>query len=99
MKKFAKALEAAYKAEAVAFDGCHKIYFLMDQNQVTLSRSYGYGSDAGTLLVTRYDLDARSLYHLAKGWYKDSCGLRFIQSVATNDDGSDEYTALIEQGA
>jgi hypothetical protein len=32
-------------AKAIAFDGCHKIYVLMDNEQVTKMTGYGYGDD------------------------------------------------------
>ena len=34
--------ERVQEAKAIAFDTCHKIYLLMDDEQVALMRTYGY---------------------------------------------------------
>jgi hypothetical protein len=36
---------------------------------------------------------------VVKGWYEGSCGLKFIQSVATNEDDPNEgFESIIPQG-
>lgn len=90
---------AVAEAKAIAWDGCHKIYVLMDDEQVALQKSYGYGEDDdGSLLIPVADVDTAS--GLLRVWYERSCGLRFINAVRTVDgDPNDGYTQLIPQFA
>lgn len=86
-----KVEDALTEADSIAFDGCHKIYVLLDSEQTALMREYGYEwvvpvSDRNAALETLSD------------WYEDSCGLRFISSVATNhDDPNAGFENLISQ--
>jgi len=77
---------------AITWDGCHKIYLLLDMEQVTEFESYGYepyGVD-----------DTDEAFDIVKGWFAQSCFLRFVQAVATNhDDPNAGYRNLIPQGA
>lgn len=87
----------ANRALAIAWDGCHKIYLLMDETQVMEMRRRRYGKDNdGSALVTGTSKkEMRSLVHL---WYEASCGLRFIHAVATSGgDCVDDFTTLISQ--
>ena len=36
-------MKAVMDCEGVAFDGCHKVFILMDKEQVEKMRGYGYG--------------------------------------------------------
>jgi hypothetical protein len=85
------------EAKGISFDGCHKIYILMDDQQVKQSAEWGYGKD-GSFLVT--DLDADEMLALIKIWYNDSCGLKFVQSVTTVDGLTPEsvFDSIIPQG-
>lgn len=76
--------EALEKAHSVAFDGCHKIYVLMDSTQTRITRGYGYGSDEGTELevISEY-ASVDDVEELVLGWFEESCGLRFIEAVST----------------
>lgn len=81
-----KLVEQTLKAaKAMHFDGCHKIYLSMDDEQVKLFESYGYD-------VVEPD------YFVLRGWYDDSCGLRFVYAVYTADNPNDGFVTLIEQG-
>lgn len=63
--------------DSIAWDGCHKIYILMDSDQTDKMKGYGY-----TYLITRKsgaDLDGT-----IEAWYRESCPLRFVQVVATD---------------
>lgn len=72
-------------AKAMHFDGCHKIYLSMDDAQVGLMREYGYGIEVPDL-------------EKLKGWYEESCGLRFVQSVRTvTGDPNEGFDDLIPQ--
>ena len=76
-------------AKAIAWDTCHKIYLLMDNEQVELMRGYGYDP-----LITSEEADPYAMFEILKNWYDDSCGLKFIQAVSTETG----FESLIEQG-
>ena len=82
------------EAEAIAWDNCHKIYILMDSEQVKLMRGYGYDP-----IITNEEMNPDDMFGLVQEWYQDSCGLRFIQAVSTNDiDPNAGFESLISQG-
>jgi hypothetical protein len=82
------------EAEAIAWDNCHKIYILMDSEQVELMRGYGYDP-----LITNEEMNPDDMFGLVQEWYQDSCGLRFIQAVSTNNiDPNAGFESLISQG-
>jgi hypothetical protein len=66
-------------AKAIAWDTCHKIYILMDSEQVELMRSYGYEQ-----LITADQMSIDEMFNTVIEWYEDSCSLRFIDAVSTN---------------
>ena len=66
-------------AKAIAWDTCHKIYILMDSEQVDLMKGYGYDS-----LITTDQMSADEMFLLVEDWYDSSCSLRFIDAVSTN---------------
>jgi len=66
-------------AKAIAWDTCHKIYILMDSEQVDLMRGYGYDP-----LITADQMSSDEMFCLVQEWYEDSCSLRFIEAVSTN---------------
>ena len=65
--------------KGIAWDTCHKIYILMDSEQVELMREYGYDP-----LITADQMSADEMFGLVQEWYEDSCSLRFIDAVSTN---------------
>ena len=77
--------EYTASAKAIAWDTCHKIYVLMDDEQVELMREYGYDP-----LITSDDMTPEQMSEQVVEWYEDSCGLRFIQAVNTNPDDPNE---------
>lgn len=84
-----------YDAKGIAFDTCHKIYVLMDDEQLELMRKYEYDE-----IRTSAELKHDELLNTLKKWYDESCPLKFIQAVETNhDDPNAGFTNLIEQGA
>lgn len=86
--------ERLSEAEAVAWDTCHKIYILMDSEQVELMRSYGYDP-----LITNEEMNPDDMFSLVQEWYEGSCGLRFIQAVSTNHINPNAgFESLISQG-
>ena len=82
------------ETKAIAWDTCHKIYLLLDDEQVELMRSYGYDP-----LITAEETTPDEMIRTLEEWYEDSCGLRFIQAVRTNhNDPNAGFESLIEQG-
>jgi hypothetical protein len=89
-------------AKAIAFDGCHKIYVLMDKEQVEKMTGYGYGVDEGSYLLTADKMSKREMLETLETWFAESCSLRFIHGVSSVPEGTDPnegFTSLIEQGA
>jgi hypothetical protein len=84
------------EAKGIAYDGCHKIYVLMDDEQMELMGEYGYGED-GSFLVSSDQLDPAEMATVAMTWFKDSCGLRFIQGVITDEDPNKGFFDIIAQ--
>ena len=86
--------ERVSEAKAIAWDTCHKIYVLMDNEQVELMREYGYDP-----LITKEEMKPEEMLSTLEKWYEDSCGLRFIQAVSTNQiDPNAGFETLIGQG-
>ena len=86
--------ERVSEAKAIAFDTCHKIYLLMDNEQVELMRTYGYDP-----LITTEDATPEKMLATLQEWYEDSCGLRFIDAVSTNHENPNAgFETLIGQG-
>lgn len=91
--------DAVSQSKGIGFDGCHKIYVLMDNEQMHKMTSYGYGED-GSSLVYSSQMPADEMFATVKRWYEDSCALKFVQSVTTVLDNPNEgFESLIEQGA
>jgi hypothetical protein len=81
-------------ASGIAFDNCHKIYILMDENQMDKMRGYGYEP-----LISASDMNAYDMFELVQEWYEESCGLRFVNAVHTVDgDPNEGFLDLIPQG-
>ena len=86
--------ERVSEAKAIAFDTCHKIYLLMDNEQVELMRTYGYNP-----LITSEEATPEEMLATLQEWYEDSCGLRFIDAVSTNHENPNAgFETLIGQG-
>ena len=86
--------ERVNEAKAIAFDTCHNIYLLMDNEQVELMRGYGYDP-----LITKEDATPDVMLATLQEWYEDSCGLRFIEAVSTNHENPNAgFETLIGQG-
>jgi hypothetical protein len=91
--------EYTSEAKGIAFDTCHKIYVLMDDEQVDLMRSYGYGdaNDPDSLLTSE-QLTAQEMTEKVIEWFQYSCGLRFINAVySDNSIGSSGFVNVIAQ--
>ena len=80
-------------AEGIAWDTCHKIYLLMDREQVELMRGYGYEP-----LITTDQMSADEMFEMVEDWYDNSCSLRFIQAVSTNHINPNAgFESLVDQ--
>jgi hypothetical protein len=86
--------ERVSEAKAIAWDTCHKIYVLMDDEQVELMREYQYDP-----LITKNEMTPEEMLTTLEEWYEDSCGLRFIEAVTTNNINPNAgFESLIGQG-
>ena len=92
--RFKPVKERVADAKAIAWDNCHKIYLLMDDEQVELMRGYGYDP-----LITSDEATPEQMFWLLEKWFYGSCMLRFIDAVSTNhDDPNLGFETLIGQG-
>jgi hypothetical protein len=66
------------RAKGIAWDTCHKVYILMDDEQMQWMRVYEYDP-----LISADTMTQDQLFDTVSNWYEDSCGLRFIQAVDT----------------
>lgn len=83
--------QALRTAKGIAFDGCHKIYILMDDEQVETSVGHG-----GYNVQPVDDVD--EAVATVRKWYEDSCPLKFVNAVSTvTGDPSSGYLSLIDQ--
>lgn len=90
-----KVEDALDDAKGIAFDGCHKIYVLMDDEQMALMREYEYDP-----LLSADTMNKGEMLSTLKEWFESSCGLRFISAVTTHPaDPNLGFEDLIPQGA
>lgn len=81
--------EILFSTHSVSWDGCHKIYLNMDEKQTEKMIGYGYDKTI---------IDSPSaMENVVSQWYDDSCGLRFIDAVFTNDDETDKFVTVVPQ--
>jgi hypothetical protein len=92
MTNFDRVRETVETAKAIAWDTCHKIYVLMDAHQIELMREYDYEP-----ILTADDLSNEAMLDKLEEWYDESCGLRFISAVETNEVGDTIFTSLVGQ--
>ena len=93
MASFEKVEKALDEAKGIAWDECHKIYVLLDDEQLNQMRVYQYEQ-----IITADEMSKEDLLATLQNWYDESCELRFIQSVRTNyEDPNEGYDSLIDQ--
>lgn len=81
------------EAKGIAWDTCHKIYILMDDEQMAKMREYEYDP-----LISKDEMLAEDMFATVKNWYEESCGLRFVDAVSTNhEDANLGFETLIGQ--
>ncbi len=84
-------------AKSISFDGCHKIYLAMDDTQAKWFKENYNGEDCGDMTFVGTPAE---MFEMLKKWYKNSCSLKFIQSVRTNEaDENEGFESLIPQFA
>ena len=79
-------------ADSIAFDGCHKIYVLMDAGQTEQMVEYGY-----TALIRNTEQSRDEMLGTLRTWFNESCCLRFINAVSSPGHNED-FEDLIPQG-
>lgn len=79
-------------AKGIAWDTCHKIYVLMDDDQMALMRQYNYDP-----LISSDEMSPSEMSEQVMAWYKESCALRFIQAVYTTENPNDGFYSIIGQ--
>lgn len=79
-------------AKGIGWDGCHKIYILMDDDQMDVMQNYGYDPLISSDLFT-----PNQMFKITQKWWDQSCGLKFISAVSTNEM-SPIFETLIAQG-
>jgi hypothetical protein len=78
------------QAYSLSWDGCHKLYLNMDKAQHDKMIDLGYSL---TILSNNPYITMQKV----EEWYEDSCSLRFIDAVFTNDDDTDKFVTVIAQ--
>jgi hypothetical protein len=91
--------EYTNEAKGIAWDTCHKIYVLMDDEQVALQLSYGYGNENDPdSLITSEQMTGDEMKKQVLEWYQNSCGLRFIYAISSNESfGNGGFKGIVEQ--
>lgn len=93
-----KVREFTDDAKGIAFDTCHKIYVMMDDEQVALMRSYGYGEDDPNAIATSDQLTPEEMATVLTTWYDRSCSLKFINAVYSDKTiGHEGFINIISQ--
>ena len=85
-------VEASTKALLAAFDGCHKIYLAMDEYQAKYFRE-NYQEEDDVVVEGDADIMLETLIE----WWNESCSLRFIEAVHTDQNQETVFTTLIPQ--
>ncbi len=84
--------EYTANAKGIAWDTCHKIYVLMDDEQMALMKQYNYDP-----LISSDEMTSKEMSEQLMKWYQESCDLRFIQAVSTTPNPNDGFVSIIGQ--
>lgn len=92
------------EVKAAVWDGCHKIYLALDDQQAEKYREAGYSRSPAEIVLIE-DKSPETLEELMdtiKDWYERSCFLSFVDATRTTSEpvNSNEFTewiTLIEQ--
>lgn len=89
---------ALMTADSIAFDGCHKIYVLMDKDQTQQMIDCGYREDGSQMVLRSEGAINEQMLERLHEWWDESCGLRFINAVRTvKGDPNEGFETLIGQ--
>ena len=77
-------------AWSLSWDGCHKMYLNMDKAQHDKMMDLGYSL---TIINNNPYITTQKI----EEWYEDSCSLRFIDAVFSNDDNTDKFVTVVPQ--
>jgi hypothetical protein len=91
-----KVREYTDEAKGITWDTCHKIYIMMDDEQVALMRQYGYGESDPYAFATTDQLTPEEMATVVMSWYKQACGLKFINAVYSDERGFVDVIAQFE---
>ena len=80
------------QCKGIAFDTCHKIYILMDDEEVKKMKGYGYDA----VILAEYSTPS-IMYSTVLNWYKNSCGLEFIDATYTLEGGQTDFSTIAGQ--
>ena len=87
--------EALTTAKAISWDGCHKIYVLMDNESAAEQEALGYSVKPAQLFV---GMEPGAAFAVVEHWLNVSCGMRFVYAVtAAKGAPNDGFTRLIGQ--
>ena len=87
-----------HEALIVAWDGCHKIYIGMDEQELEWLRENYASTDNSTSQT--FEGSVGEMLQMVATWWTQSCPLRFIYAVYTNEENPNEgFVSVIEQGA
>ena len=93
---FAPVADAVEDALLIAFDGCHKIYLAMDEEQAYWFRTNYNGTSCTDRTFTG---TPKEMLNTLLAWWDESCGLKFINAVTTDHENPNAgYKSLIGQG-
>ena len=93
---FDRVENAVEDALLIAWDGCHKMYVALDNEQADWFRDNynGVHCDDRTFEGT-----PEEMFATLKVWWDESCSLKFISAVTTNHaDPNAGFMSLISQG-
>ena len=77
------------EAKGIAWDTCHKVYIMLDDQEVEQMRGYEYDP-----LITSDEQTPAEMLATVLEWYRDSCGLRFISATRTTDTGTEFFDVV-----
>lgn len=80
------------KSEAIAWDGCHKVYLLMDELQV-----HQFNEIGAYLITPTRDLRPNQWDEFIIDLWDKSCGLRFMDMISTDQYDRDQFVTLVPQ--
>lgn len=82
------------EVQAIIWDGCHKIYLALDEEQAEQFQREGWTK---FIRITNQIQEASFVVDTLTQWVQESCGLEFIESVRTVPGKRDEYRHIIGQ--